>query len=78
MAEKTKMVENSGMAKKAKANAAVRIVINPKVAFILGLLIGIFVVRFQVSFWTLIAGEPWPKIKVFPYKKGRKTSKQIF
>ena len=64
MAETTKMVENSEMAKKAKANstnAAVRIVINPKVAFILGLLIGIFVVRFQVSFWTLIAGEPWPK-----------------
>ena len=54
------MVENSGMVEKTKANsfiAAVRIVINLKVAFILGLFIGIFLVRYQVSFWTLISEE---------------------
>ena len=54
------MVENSGMVEKTIADsfiAAVRIVINLKVAFILGLFIGIFLVRYQVSFWTLISEE---------------------
>ena len=54
------MAENSGVVEKTKAYsfiAAVRIVINLKVAFILGLFIGIFLVRYQVSFWTLISEE---------------------
>ena len=60
MAQTPKMVENSGMVEKTIADsfiAAVRIVINLKVAFILGLFIGIFLVRYQVSFWTLISEE---------------------